>query len=119
MKKILLIFGLFMLFSCNKYSEKSVTYLATDALSDYTLQYLDEFGALHTILVKPASAKDVWKWETIKNEGDIIYLNGKYNDVNSALKLMILINGKTYKQASSIGDTVRYLVVSGTIPIDN
>ncbi len=118
MKNILLIFGLLMLFSCNKYTEKRVTYLATDAVSEYTLQYLDELGTVQTIQVKPVSAKDVWKWETIKNEGDIVYLNGKYNDINSALKLMILIDGKTYKQASSSGDTVRYVVVSGTIPIN-
>jgi len=49
-------------------------------------------------------------------KGDIVYLSGKYQDISSSLKLSIKIDGKIYKEQYSEGDTVNYLVVSGTIP---
>ena len=117
MKKILLaLLIIFVSASCTKQDEKKITYRAANAVSEYTLQYYDADNILQTETVYPESTQDIWEKEIIKNEGEIVYLSGKYNDINSALKLQILIDGKIYKQAESIGDTVKYVVVSGTVP---
>jgi hypothetical protein len=119
MKKILsLIFVIIITTSCTKQDEKKVIYRASNAVSEYTVQYYDAGNNLQTVNVYPESTQDIWQKEVIKNEGDIVYLSGKYNDINSALKLQILIDGKVFKQTASSGDTLKYLVVSGTIPFD-
>ncbi|HEY9113103.1 MAG TPA: hypothetical protein VIN10_00295, partial [Bacteroidales bacterium] len=82
------------------------------------INYTDAEGSLQTTQVNPLSAQDVWQYSFKGEEGDIIYLSGKYSDAYSALKLMIKVNGKVYKQASNEGDTLHYLTVSGVIPFD-
>ena len=102
--------------ACQKTQQVRVTYITTDAVSAYNLQYLDADAVLVKTSVSPESAQDQWKFEFMGNQGDIVYVSGNYKDINSALKLMILLDGKVYKQASNEGDTLKYLTVSGTIP---
>jgi hypothetical protein len=104
--------------ACNKPASKEVIYRTTGAVSAYNLQYLDGQNILVKTEVVPQSKEDVWEYDFEAEEGDIVYVNGKYNDINSGLKIQVLIDGKIYKQASSEGDTVNYLVVSGTIPYE-
>jgi len=104
--------------ACNKPRPKEVVYQVTGAVSAYNLQYLDGQNALIKEEVTPQSKQDVWEYGFEAEEGDVVYVNGKYNDINSGLKIQVLIDGKIYKQASSEGDTVNYLVVSGTIPYE-
>lgn len=118
MKKIvvfLLSVGLFMT-SCEQSADTKITYVATDAISAYNLQFMTDQGGLQSETINPESAQDQWKYEYLAEEGDIVYVSGNYNDLQSALKIMILINGKVYKQASNEGDTLKYLTVSGTVP---
>lgn len=115
--KTLSIIALLILFgACNDLTQKKVTYKATGAVSEFTLQYQSANNELITVNVTPESAADVWKFDLMAEEGEIVYLSGKYNDIYSGLLLQILIDGKVYKQGSSRYDTIKYLTVSGTIP---
>ena len=107
---------LILFVACNDLSQKKVTYKATGAVSEFTLQYQNANHELITVKVTPESAADVWKMDFISDEGEIVYLSGKYKDIYSGLLLQILVDGKVYKQGSSRYDTIKYLTVSGTIP---
>ena len=117
-KIFLLSLMIFVTFSCTKTAPVPVTYQATGAISGFNLNYTDANGDLIKIQVSPQSAQDVWKLSFTSEQGSIVYLSGKYNDPNSALKLMILVNGKVYKQAANEGDTIKYLTISGVVPYD-
>jgi len=118
MKNLLLLIFIVALFSasCQKTNQVKVKYIVSDAVSAYNLQYLDASGELINETVYPESAQDQWHFEYMADEGDIVYVSGNYKDINSALKIMILLDGKVYKQASNEGDTLKYLTVSGTVP---
>lgn len=117
MKKLLPIFIISLLiYSCTDTNKKSVKYVSTSAISAYNLQYLNENGELINKEVLPESAQDVFSYSYLAEEGDIVYISGNYKDINSALKLMILIDGKVYKQAQNKYDTISFLTVSGTLP---
>jgi len=102
--------------SCQKTNQVKVNYIVTDAVSAYNLHYLNAQQELIYETIYPESAQDQWGYEYMADEGDIVYISGNYKDINSALKIMILLNGKVYKQASNEGDTLEYLTVSGTVP---
>jgi hypothetical protein len=116
---IIIIVGLLVItLSCSKTNKKKVTYIATDAISEYNLQYINKDNILTKIIVSPQSAQDEWNYNFIADYGEIVYISGDYRDINSSLKIMILVDGKVYKQASNEADTLGYLTVSGTVPYD-
>ena len=117
MKKIILLLATITVFmaSCTKNSQVKVTYETTGAISEYNLYYLDK-GTMQETIVQPQSAQDKWNFSFTGDEGDIVYISGKYRDPNSAMKIMIKVDGKIYKQASNEGDTLKYLTVSGVVP---
>lgn len=116
-KSIIIIAALALLFvACEKRENKQVKYVATDATSAFTIQYRDAVGDLQTETVAAESAQDKWQKSFIAEQGEIVYLSGKYNDPESLLKLIIYVDGKVYKQVSSVGDTLKYLTVSGVVP---
>lgn len=118
-KNILLLILIALLFAaCNKSYQKKVTYLSTGSISAYNLQYLNDQNVLVQTTIESQSAQDVWTYEFMADEGDIIYINGSYKDINSALKIQLLVDGKVYKQGATQGDTLKYLVVSGVVPYD-
>lgn len=118
MKKLIIVSLLFSFFAmaCNNTEQSRITYRSTDAISAYNLQYMTASGELEYLSYYPESAQDQWQFEYMADEGDIVYLSGNYKDLQSALKIMILIDGKVYKQASNQGDTLKYLTISGTVP---
>ncbi len=117
MKKIIIIFISIILFAaCEKRTDKMVKYIATDATADYSLTYRNAAGELISENITAESKEDQWTHSFAAEEGQIVYLSGIYQDITSSLKLMVMIDGKIYKQAASIGDTVSYLVVSCTVP---
>lgn len=120
MKKYILLFVFltFLLTACNKTYQKKVTYIATNASSAYNLQYLDDQNTLINTTVEPNSAVETWKYDFMADEGEIVYVSGNYKDINSALKIQVLVDGKVYKQGATQGDTLKYLVVSGVVPYD-
>ena len=101
---------------CNDDKQVKVEYEASLSVSKYSLSFMDDTGTLKELTIEPEGADDVWRYSMIADEGDIVYVSGKYNDINSALRLNIKIDGKIYKSASSKGDTLKFLVVSGVVP---
>jgi hypothetical protein len=114
----LVVFLTFLFSSCTKSYQKQVSYIATGASSAYNLQYLNDQNTLIKTTVEPNSAVETWKYDFMADEGDIVYVSGNYKDINSALKIQVLVDGKVYKQGATQGDTLKYLVVSGVVPYD-
>jgi len=116
---LLMLSVLFLSEACQRDNRVKIDYEATEAVSEYTLSFKDESGALKTIVVEPAGKEDKWNYSMMAEEGDIVYVSGKYNDAGSSLRLRIMLDGKTYKEGYSTGDTIKYLVVSGVVPYGN
>ena len=118
MKRLIPIFVIVVLLftACSKQQQVTVEYEASTAVSAYQLSYQNEFGTLVDTLISSQSSEDVWHHSMKLTKGDIVYLSGKYDDVNSSLKLSIKVDGKIYKEQYSVGDTIKYIIVSGTIP---
>lgn len=116
---LLMLSVLFLSEACQRDNRVKIDYEATEAVSEYTLSFKDESGALKTIVVEPAGKEDKWNYSMMAEEGDIVYISGKYNDAGSSLRLRIMLDGKTYKEGYSTGDTIKYLVVSGVVPYGN
>ena len=103
--------------SCQKQNTVSVKYLISKASSTYDLQYKDQNGSLLEIEVNPNSGEDTWEYSFISEEGEVVYISTKYFDTNSSINIQILIDGKVFKQTEEIGDPLKYIVVSGVVPI--
>ena len=103
--------------SCQKQNTVSVKYLISKASSTYDLQYKDQYGSLLEIKVNPNSGEDSWEYSFISEEGEVVYVSTKYFDANSSINIQILIDGKVFKQTEEIGDPLKYIVVSGVVPI--
>jgi hypothetical protein len=118
-KKIIFLLLTGMVFySCTKNQQVKVTYETTGAISAYNLYYQEGDGTLKQTTVEPQSAQDKWTYSFTGEQGDIVYVSGNYKDPNSALKMLIKVDGKIYKQGSNEGDTIRFLTVSGVVPFD-
>lgn len=115
---LLLVLIIGALAGCHKRDDKMVTYLVTSDATEIALQYRDESGLLQKIALQPAGGQDEWRYSFVAEQGDIVYLSGKYEEGLATLKLMITIDGKIYKQAQSTGDTIKYVTVSGVVPYD-
>lgn len=121
MKNLILFLGMaaFFLISCTQNNQVIIAYESTGAISQYKLQYLDNSGILQDTIIHPQSKQDAWSYRFVGEQGDIVYVSGKYNDPETGLKIMIKVEGKIYKQASNEGDTLNYLIVSGVVPISD
>ncbi len=108
----------FFIFSgCEKNNEiRQVTYRISENDSGFSVTYRDENGTLAKKSVEVTSAADIWTYSFQGKEGDILYVSSNYKDINSGLKVQILLDGKVYKQSFSQYDTLNFVTVSGTIP---
>lgn len=111
---LIVVFILFFA-ACSKHPNIKVEYEASQAISEFTLSYMDSNKMLKDTIIKPQSEADLWHYSMMAQKGDIVYLSGHYNDINSSLRLEIKIEGKIYKEQYSVGDTVTFMVVSGVI----
>jgi len=114
---LLLVILMSTITSCQKQNTVSVKYLISKASSTYDLQYKDQNGSLLEIEVNPNSGEDTWEYSFISEEGEVVYISTKYFDTNSSINIQILIDGKVFKQTEEIGDPLKYIVVSGVVPI--
>lgn len=105
-----------MALACQKEKEAKVQYIVSKAASGFDVAYLNSDGKLVGEWVPTASAEDRWTYAFSAKEGDIVYVSARYHDITSAINVQVLINGKVYKQGSSIQDTTRFVTVSGTVP---
>jgi len=106
-----------MLAACAKDPGRQVKYLVTDSVSGFTIRYLNDAGQIITGQIVTQSAEDIWQYEFIAHDGDIVFVSANYKDPLSAIKVQIYIDGKVYKQAVSKQDTISFITVSGVVPI--
>ena len=113
---VILIF-LMIIFGCEKEkSSVSVEYRVSNAYSEteITWRTADAAQMKKTILFE--SVEDEWKQQFRASRGNIVYLSGIYHDTASSVTLQIIVDGKIYKQKTSINEPGKYVTVSGTIP---
>ena len=116
-KLILILIVLFVAASCEKDREdKNVLYFITDSESGFDVIYRNENGNILSENVLVAGKEDEWEYSFSSRQGEIVYVSACYKDINSGIKVMVLIDDKIYKSGSSEGDTIKYVTVSGTIP---
>lgn len=105
--------------SCESNDEAvKVVYKISDNQSGFTVNYRNSGGELQSEQVMPLSKEDEWKHSFVSEEGEIVYVSAIYDDVNTGIKVQILLDGKVYKQASSLYDTLSFVTVSGSIPYE-
>lgn len=108
---------LLLVTACARENDRLVTYRITDSVSGFSVRYLNEAGEIVADQVTVQSAEDVWSYEYVAGDGDIVFVSSNYKDPLSAIKVQVMIDGKVYKQASSKNDTTSFITVSGVIPI--
>jgi hypothetical protein len=116
-KLLMLLAGLAVLLSsCEKEREQDVMYRITNSSSGFMVSYSNEVGTLVRETVVTQSAQDIWTYSFQAEEGDVVFVSARYKDINSAITVQLFLNGKIFKEKSSISDTITYVTVSGTIP---
>jgi len=114
---VIFLSALLFFYACEKDMEtKKVTYQITRSVSGFKVFYKDAKGEIISDSVVTNSAEDVWKYSFDALPRQIVYVSGNYKNINSALEIKILIDGKVYKQASTKYDTTMFVTVSGTVP---
>ena len=119
MRKPSMIFLLtiFSLIACDQAVEGvAVTYVVTDSDSGFDVRYRNADGKLVSETVVTDSETDVWKYAFETDPGEIVFISANYYDVNSKIRVRILVDGKIIREASSLYDTANFVVVSGTVP---
>ena len=86
----------------------------TDSDSGFDVRYWNSDGELIFVEVKTQSESDVWEYSFDTEPGGILFISAIYYDVNSKIKIRILLDGKIFREASSRYDTSNFVVVSGT-----
>ena len=123
MKKIIIIsIGLLIIFlsSCDDNAQQNIIQYRADGASDqYELSWLDAAGEKKSAVIDPTSAKEIWSVSFEAEEGQIYFLSGRYYNPENKLNISVLLNGKNLKTATSVYDTTRYIIVSGTVPYEN
>ncbi|MBU2652196.1 MAG: hypothetical protein KKA81_14805 [Bacteroidetes bacterium] len=109
---------LFLLVSCEQDRKKDIVYQVSNNSNGFLVHYRDSNGQLIKNGVDVQSKEDVWKYSFEADEGDIVFVSAKYDNPTDGIRIMILIDGKTYKQGSSLYDTLNFVTVSGTVPFD-
>ena len=113
---VLLSILLMLTIGCEKESKQKVTYRITNSVSGFEVNFLDDENVLRNEKIFTQSEEDIWLYSFYALKGDIVFVSAIYKDINSALKVQVLLNGKVFKEGSSISDTTNYVTVSGTIP---
>lgn len=114
---VIVILILLVLDSCNFVTDEAdVTYLVTGAASGFDVRYRDAEGVLVLERIQAGSESDVWQYDFTADAGEILFISARYYDINSGIRIRILLDGKIFREASSRFDTSAFVVVSGTIP---
>jgi len=114
---VLSFISVFTLISCEKNTQpKNVTYEISRSISGFSVTYKDASGELIKEKITTASAEDVWRYSFEGIPRDVIYVSASYKDINSAIRVRLLVDGKVYKEAATKYDTTMFVTVSGIIP---
>jgi hypothetical protein len=105
------------LVSCETEREKvTVGYEISDAYAQTEITYRNNEGSVVTDIFNFESTEDVWNYHYTEKRGEIVYISARYTDSTSSINVRILVDGKVYKQGSSVNEPNKYTTVSGTIP---
>lgn len=116
-KLIYLVIVFMLLLSCTKEDEKQkVEYRVSNAMSSTNIAYRNAESVMINETVDFNSSEEIWNLVTEMNRGDIIYLSAVYYDSASSVTVEVLVDGKIYKQQSSVNEPEKYVIASGTIP---
>jgi hypothetical protein len=114
---IYLILAMLIVTACETDRETVVVkYQVSNAYSPVQLKYRNSEGVVISETIDLESVEDIWKYEFEEERGEIVYMSARYADSTSSVKLMIIVDGKSYKQGSSVNEPDKYVTVSGTIP---
>lgn len=121
---LLMLTPLFFATSCSKeYESRTVTYLITGLAKPYNISYVDGEGNTITKVITPLKTNNIWAYDFIGKQGDIVYLYAMFNDIGvdkSKFKFRILLDGKIYQNAygfdKQINDTTFWVQRAGVIP---
>ncbi|MCD4730745.1 MAG: hypothetical protein K8R74_09110 [Bacteroidales bacterium] len=118
MKKLIYISLIFIvLIACEKErQEVMVKYEISNAYSPVEVNYRNSDGNVLAETIDFESVEDVWTYSYTDKRGEIVYISTRYTDSTSSVNVRILVDGKIYKQGSSINEPNKYITVSGTIP---
>ena len=115
---IVIILLFIMLSSCEKEQKKDVVYQVSNNTTGFLVHYRNSGGTLIKTDIDVESKEDMWQYKFEADQGDIVFVSALYNNPADAIKIQVLINGKVYKQGSSIYDTLNFVTVSGTVPFE-
>lgn len=105
------------LLSCTKENEKqTVKYRVSNATAATNIAYRNEESVIINQTVDFDSPEDIWTHSTEMNLGDIVYLSAVYYDSTSSVTVEVIVDGKIYKQRSSVNEPEKYVIASGTVP---
>ena len=118
MKKLIYIYLIFILLvACEKErQEVMVKYEISNAYSKTEIDYRNSEGNIISETIDFESVEDVWNHSYTEKRGEIVYISARYTDTTSSVNVRIIVDGKIYKQGSSINEPNKYITVSGTIP---
>ncbi|MCD4695912.1 MAG: hypothetical protein K8S16_06685 [Bacteroidales bacterium] len=117
MNKLILLVFIILAASCTKDNETLfVEYRVSGAYTSTEIAYKDDGSKLIKKTIDFNSPEDEWSYHTEYTRGEIVYLSAVYYDSLSSVDVQIFIDGKIFKQASSVNEPTKYVIVSGTIP---
>ena len=118
MKKLIYLSLVFVvLVACEKErQEVKVKYEISNSYSPVEVNYRNSDGNVLAETIYFESVEDVWTYSYTDKRGEIVYISTRYTDSTSSVNVRILVDGKIYKQGSSINEPNKYITVSGTIP---
>jgi hypothetical protein len=93
-----------------------VKYQINNAYSPINVKYRNSEGLIINETINFESIEDIWQYPFEEKRGEIVYISARYSDSISSVKIMIIVDGKIYKQGSSINEPDKYVTVSGSIP---
>ena len=94
----------------------SVIYRVSNATADTEISFRDENGNILSEDADFQSLEDKWHYALQLKQGEIVYLTALYHDSSSSVNVEILIDGKIYKQKSSVQEPEKYVIASGIVP---
>jgi len=113
---VILVTLMALIFQACEKEESIIEYKITKAISGFDVNYRNGDGELIKANIPTSSGEDIWNYSFSAYQGDIVFVSARYRDINSAIKVQVLIDGKVFKEGSSTNDTVKYVTVSGTVP---
>lgn len=105
--------------ACSKNNQNiEVEYRINNSTAMTAIGFRNEKGLLINDSLDFASNQDIWQYNMQLKRGEIVYLSAIYHDSSSSVNVEILMDGKIYKQKTSVQEPEKYVIVSGIVPYE-